>query len=102
MGRPNRSDVVSSDEVGVYHCYSRCHNGAFLCGYDEATGQDYEHRRDWIEERQELLAACFAIELLSHIIMSNHMHHVLYDQVYRRSATQVRLTGRSSTDHAAT
>lgn len=76
MGRPNRSDVVSSDEVGVYHCYSRCHNGAFLCGYDKQTGQDYEHRRDWIEERQELLAACFAIELLAHIIMSNHMHHV--------------------------
>ena len=61
----------------MYHCYSRCVQRAFLCGYDRETGTDYSHRKDWIEERQELLVTVFAMELLGYAILDNHMHHVI-------------------------
>jgi hypothetical protein len=38
---------------------------------------DYSHRRDWILQRQEQLAALFAIDLEFHTELSNHLHLVL-------------------------
>jgi hypothetical protein len=34
---------------------------AFLCGVDELTGRDYEHRRQWIADRIRELAGIFAV-----------------------------------------
>jgi len=77
MPRPNRRDVVDPEEVGIYHCYSRCARGAYLCGFDRATNTDYSHRKAWLIERQNLLASVFAMELLAFAILDNHMHHVV-------------------------
>jgi hypothetical protein len=57
-----RSQIVPPDEVGVYHCIARCVRRAFLCGVDPLTKHDYEHRKQWIRERLELLASVFAID----------------------------------------
>ena len=46
-------------------------------GKDEKFGRDYGHRRDWILERLELLASCFAIDVAFFATLSNHMHLVL-------------------------
>ncbi len=78
MARPNRKDIVDPDQPGFYHCYSRCVRRAFLCGFDNETGECFDHRKDWIEERQEFLEQIFAIELTGYGIMDNHMHHILY------------------------
>ena len=51
---------------------------AFLCGYDNATGTNYEHRRQWVEDRLLLLADVFAIDLCAYAVMSNHVHTVLH------------------------
>lgn len=72
-----RKDVVRPDEVGVYHCWSRCVRRAFLCGADAMTGKDFEHRRRWIQEVEELLARLFAIDIGFRTEMSNHIHIVL-------------------------
>ncbi len=72
-----RSEIVPRDEIGIYHCVSRCVRKAFLCGIDMETGRDYEHRKDWIRERLEELASIFAIEVCGYAIMSNHLHLVL-------------------------
>jgi hypothetical protein len=47
--------VIAPDEVAVYHCMNRCVRPAFLCWHDGLTGQSFEHRREWIRARLELL-----------------------------------------------
>jgi REP element-mobilizing transposase RayT len=48
-----------------------------LCGVDPLNGNDYEHRKDWIEQRLALLAAQYAIDVIGFSIMSNHFHVLL-------------------------
>ena len=72
-----RRTVVSKEETGVYHCMSRCVRRAFLCGEDSYSGRNYEHRREWVRERLELLRGLFAVEIFSYAVMSNHLHVVL-------------------------
>jgi REP element-mobilizing transposase RayT len=72
-----RSQIVPTDEIGIYHCIARCVRRAFLCGVDPFSGRDYEHRKDWIRQRLEQLAAIFAIEICGYAVMSNHLHLIL-------------------------
>jgi len=72
-----RRIVVSREETGVYHCTSRCVRRAFLCGEDSYSGRNYEHRREWVRERLEILSGLFGVEVFSYAVMSNHLHVVL-------------------------
>ena len=72
-----RKVVVVADEVGVYHCISRCVRRAFLCGEDTYSGRNYAHRRVWVRDRVQHLSALFGIEVFAYSVMSNHLHLVL-------------------------
>jgi len=77
MPKP-RYAQVSLDATPYYHCIARCVRKAYLCGTDFTTGQSYEHRRQWVEDKLLELGDLFAIDICAYAIMSNHYHLVLH------------------------
>lgn len=73
-----RKNIISISDTPFYHCMSRCVRRAFLCGIDQYSGQDYEHRREWLEKKLHFVADVFAIRLCAYAVMSNHYHVVLH------------------------
>jgi REP element-mobilizing transposase RayT len=87
-----RGDLFDPAEVSVVHCINRCVRRCFLCGCDPLTGQNYEHRKAWLEERLAFLAGQFGIDVIGFAILSNHFHLVLRnrpDVVAQWSDTEV-------------
>ncbi|MBI3463472.1 MAG: hypothetical protein HY000_10505 [Planctomycetes bacterium] len=72
-----RREIVDQDQVGIYHCIARCVRRAFLCGADALSGKSFDHRKEWIQQRLEQLAAVFAIDVCGFAVLSNHLHLVL-------------------------
>ena len=63
-----RKVLVDLALTRYYHCISRCVRGAMLCG------EGFEHRKQWIEQRLETLAAQFAVSVCGFAVMDNHLH----------------------------
>ena len=81
-----RSRLVDVKVTRYYHCISRCVRRAFLCG------EGFEHRKQWIEERLQRLAGCFAVSVCGFAILDNHLHILVRleaDAVSSWTATEV-------------
>ena len=69
-----RKKLVDPENACAYHLVSKCTRGMYLCGWDRLTRKQYGHRRRWLVKRARALAECFAIDLLTYAVMSNHFH----------------------------
>ena len=95
-----RSQQIHPDITPYYHCVSRCVRRSFLCGEDSFTGQSYEHRRAWIEERILTLSAVYCIDVCAYAVMSNHYHIVVYiDENQAHSLTDEEVVDRWCSEH---
>lgn len=72
-----RKQLVSLEDTPYYHCYVRCVRRAFICGDDQYTGVNYDHRRGWIRDKIMSQVGVFAIDCCAYAVMSNHYHVVL-------------------------
>ena len=80
MPRPRRTQISLEDN----HCCSRVVRRAFLCDDDAYSGNNYDHRRGWVESLLFELEAVFAIDMATFTIMSNLLHLVLHIDIDRK------------------
>jgi REP element-mobilizing transposase RayT len=81
-----REQQISLSDTPYYHCINRCVRRAFLCGEDRFSGQNYDHRKQWIVDQIKHLSSVFAIDVCAYAVMSNHYHVVLKVDMEKLSA----------------
>jgi putative transposase len=64
-----RRNLVDRVTPGFYHCTNRCVRRVFLCGFDETTGQNFDHRKTWLERRIFELSNIFALNIYAYAVM---------------------------------
>ncbi|MCF6319125.1 MAG: transposase [Proteobacteria bacterium] len=72
-----RRQLISLEDTPYYHCYVRCVRRAFICGDDKYSGNNYDHRREWIKDKILSQVEAFAVDCCAYAVMSNHYHVVL-------------------------
>jgi hypothetical protein len=75
MARLARVELLAADEV--VHVMNRVVRRCFLLGDDAVTGENCDHRKQWLEGELQKLAGAMGIDLLGFSILSNHFHLIL-------------------------
>ena len=77
MVKLTRMELFSPDEIACVHVMNRAVRRCFLLGDDPVTGRNFDHRKQWLDQKLLVHAANFGIDLLGTAILSNHFHLVL-------------------------
>ncbi len=87
-----RKHIIPEQSNAFVHVINRCVRRGFLCGDDPYTGQNYDHRKQWIVDRVKYLTSVFAVDVAAYAVMSNHYHLVTcvdYDRALSWSDEEV-------------
>lgn len=76
MPKP-RHLLVDTGATPYYHLINRCVRRAFLCGRDEQSGRNFDHRKQWLVDRMKELCRFFTIDVCAYACLSNHFHLVV-------------------------
>ncbi len=81
MTKP-RSKVVDPNLTKWYHCISRCARQAFLMKDPDEQAKDSPNRdridrKQWVQDRLQLVAESYAISVGAFSILDNHFHFLL-------------------------
>ncbi len=96
MPTPRRLQV-DTGSTAYYHVVSRCVRRAFLFGQDRLSGNNFDHRKQWLVERMKFLCGFFTIDICAYACMSNHFHLVLrIDTARCRALSDEEVVGRYS------
>ena len=63
--------------IVAVHAIARTNRRYFLLGHGPLSGKNFDHRKRWIEEKLQLLAVCYGVNLLAFTCISNYIHLVL-------------------------
>ncbi|MEZ6132603.1 MAG: hypothetical protein R3C59_28385 [Planctomycetaceae bacterium] len=63
MARLARAEVFAADEVAIVHVMNRTVRRCFLLGDDPITGQNFDHRKQWLDDQLVQQAKYFGIDL---------------------------------------
>ena len=77
MARLARAEIFDPLEIVAVHLIGKTVRSCFLMGFDEHSGKNFDHRKQWIEDKLKQLAASFGIDLLAFSCLSNHFHLLL-------------------------
>jgi hypothetical protein len=61
-----RKEIVDPQVTRPYHCISKCVRGGFL------LGEGLENRKQWIEDRLQLLTEHVAVSVAGFAILNDH------------------------------
>ncbi|NRA52655.1 MAG: transposase [Gammaproteobacteria bacterium] len=72
-----RHSQIDLTATSFYHVINRCVRRSYLCGDDNVSGKNFDHRRQWLVDRFTTLSDVFSINIAAYAVMSNHYHLVL-------------------------
>jgi len=72
-----RHSQIDLTATSFYHVINRCVRRSYLCGDDNVSGKNFDHRRQWLVDRFTMLSDVFSINIAAYAVMNNHYHLVL-------------------------
>ena len=77
MARLSRAEIFDPSEIVAVHAIERTVRRCYLLGDDHLTQKNFDHRKNWFEDKLKQLASNFGIDLLAFSCLANHFHLVL-------------------------
>lgn len=77
MPRPNRGDLIIEGESQVFHCVQKCARYCRLFGKNPVSGEDCDHRKQWVLTRLNQLVDIFLIECLTYAVREDEVEVVI-------------------------
>ena len=77
MTQPRRQ-LVNATQAQFFHLINRCVRRSWLCGRDQYSKKEFDHRKAWLKTRILELGDIFATGIYAFAVMSNDVHVVLH------------------------